>query len=258
MIRQTFTSLSSTARLSSSSTLSVDSLEISVIYYRAGYTPTDYTSQSIWDTRYTLESSTAIKCPSVALQLAGCKKVQQVLISQPDLLERYLPSSTSSELIEELKESWVGMWPLDTTSLGSEGLKLATTEPERFVLKPQREGGGNNIYALDIPAALEEMDSKDKQRGDGEKEREGYVLMELIRPPTEGVENVLVRAGTGQGMRCGTISELGVYGVALFKRSSGEMVVNKQAGHLLRTKASDSNEGGVVVGASGLDSVLLV
>jgi len=31
---------------------------------------------------------------------------------------------------------------------------MAMKNPERFVLKPQREGGGNNVYGVDIPEAL--------------------------------------------------------------------------------------------------------
>lgn len=184
------------------------------------------------------------------MQLAGAKKVQQVLASEPGLLEQYL----SKEDALEMRKTFVGMWGMD-----SEGEDLARREYDRMVLKPQREGGGNNCYKGDIPGLLDEMVVRDKERKDGGKEREGYILMELIQPP-EGVENVLVKAGTGQGVRVKTISELGVYGVCLYKRKGkgAEVLVNKQAGHLLRTKGSDSHEGGVVVGASGLDSVLLV
>jgi len=44
-----------------------------------------------WDARRLLESSGAIKCPTIITQLAGYKKVQQVL-AMPNVLERYLPS----------------------------------------------------------------------------------------------------------------------------------------------------------------------
>jgi glutathione synthase len=66
-----------------------DTREISVVYLRAGYGPGDYPSDKEWQTRKLLELSRAIKCPTIITQLAGCKKIQQVLAS-PDVLERYI------------------------------------------------------------------------------------------------------------------------------------------------------------------------
>jgi glutathione synthase len=50
--------------------------EVTLIYLRAGYSPTEYADQTAWDARLHLERSAATKCPSVLLQLAGTKKVQ--------------------------------------------------------------------------------------------------------------------------------------------------------------------------------------
>jgi glutathione synthase len=66
-----------------------DTQEISVVYLRAGYGPGDYTDKSMWEARKMLELSKAIKCPTIITQLAGCKKVQQVL-AMPGVLERYI------------------------------------------------------------------------------------------------------------------------------------------------------------------------
>jgi glutathione synthase len=38
----------------------------------------------------------------------------------------------------------------------------------------------------------------------------------------------------------------------------GSVVLNRQAGHLLRTKSADSDEGGVAAGYAVLDSPFLV
>lgn len=219
---------------------------VSLIYYRAGYGPSDYPSATEWATRLKLEQSTAIKCPSVGLQLAGAKKVQQVLATDRSLLQRFLSPAYASQA-EELQKTFMGIWPLDSSSAGQEALRLARTEPERFVMKPQREGGGNNIYRDSIPPALDAM--KDR-------EVEGYILMELIKPPA--VSNIMVRGGTGQGMQGEVISELGCYGVALFNQKTGASLVNNYAGHLLRTKGATDDEGGVAVGFSVIDSPVLV
>jgi hypothetical protein len=62
--------------------------------------------------------------------------------------------------------------------------KKAMSDPELFVLKPQREGGGNNLYGTDVLAAL--------QRG-GEILK-GYILMDRIFPPSQKAS--LVREGS--------------------------------------------------------------
>ena len=188
----------------------------------------------------------------MALQLAGAKKIQQVL-SEPGVLEDFLLSPDRPDVglgpvtqadVEKVRQTWIGLWPMDNSKLGQEAYQLALTESNRFVLKPQREGGGNNIYRSDIPAALETL--AEGQRAPGEPERkEGYILMELITPPA-GVENWLVKGGESRARRADVVSELGVYGVMLF--GDGEEAVNHGVGTLLRTKGRESDEGGVAIG----------
>ncbi|GAA5886687.1 hypothetical protein JCM6882_005857 [Rhodosporidiobolus microsporus] len=241
-------------------------IEISLVYYRTAYAPTDYTPSSSrdWDTRLLVERSLAVKCPSVAMQLAGSKKVQQVL-SDPAQLARFFPSSEpgASAAMGKLRTSFTDLYPLDDSPLGAEALRLAQTEPERFVLKPQREGGGNNIYRADIPPFLAKLAAEDEAKPAGEaKGREGYILMSLIEPP-RGREQVLVKAGERDGRRAEVVSELGVYGVVLLREGEKrgdkpDVLVNETVGHLLRTKDTTSDEGGVAVGFSVIDSPLLV
>ncbi|KAI9849773.1 MAG: hypothetical protein M1838_006239 [Thelocarpon superellum] len=81
--------------------------------------------------------------------------------------------------------------------------------------------------------------------------------MELIEPPT-GLTNTIIRNGETQSGA--VIGELGIYGVCLWehdgsvKSDDGEndgrpqILVNSQAGHLLRTKGRESEEGGVAAG----------
>ena len=186
---------------------------------------------------------------------------------------------TAASAVAELRESWMPMWALDTerspvlpTSFPdvehnpSEafGTTLARRHADKLVLKPQREGGGNNVYKGDIPAFLE---------GLSVEERSAWIAMALIVPPT-GVGSYLVRAVSGVGgagknedeeraklVRVETISELGIFGWVLFGRDEGTEVVRKERGDvgwLMRTKGVESNEGGVAAGFSVLDSVVLV
>ncbi|KAH8922935.1 glutathione synthase [Atractiella rhizophila] len=258
VIRQTFAQLAKSATFSThthrltldASTHSV-AHEISVVYYRAGYTPDDYPSHNEWHIRELIERSRAIKCPSIALQLAGAKKVQQVL-SEPGVLEELGIGSRESNL---LRESWMDMYPMDDSDLGKKALKLAHEESERFVLKPQREGGGNNIYRTKIPNFLAGLEKKDLEKAAGEaREREGYILMELIKPPAQ--KSLLIKSGLEEATVGETISELGIFGVCLFGTEA--VKVNESGGHLLRTKGKESDEGGVAVGFSVIDSPWLV
>ena len=90
---------------------------------------------------------------------------------------------------------------------------------------------------------------------DTQKERMAWIAMELIRPP-QGVGNYLTRAGSGVGgaVKSDVVSELGVFGWALFGKGEVE---EKTFGWLLRTKGSESDEGGVAAGFSVLDSLVL-
>jgi glutathione synthetase len=216
-------------------------VEVSTVYFRAGYGPDDYPTPREWEARIRLERSRAVKCPTIATQLAGAKKVQQVLAVE-EVLERFVQSP---EDVERIRGTFAAIYPLDTSPAGLEARKLAFETPEKYVLKPQREGGGNNVYRGKIPAFLKSI---------GEELWSGYILMELIEsPPAEGV---IVR--NGEVMRGGVIGELGVYGVALWREDTGELLVNKEAGWLLRTKGFESEEGGVAAGFGCVDGVCLV
>ena len=75
--------------------------------------------------------------------------------------------------------------------------------------------------------------------------------MKLIQPPV--FQNTLLRKG--EVIVTNVVSELGIYGIWL---SDGDIVhLNECGGHLLRTKTSQSNEGGVAAGFAVLDSPLL-
>lgn len=226
-------------------------MEISTVYYRSGYTPDDYPTNNQYQTRFTLERSKAIKCPSIPLQLAGGKKVQQVL-TEPGVLERFLCDESKygaqgvfpTQALAELRESWMSMWPLDME--GDIGIKQARERALGLVLKPQREGGGNNVYKEAIPAFLDSLPPR---------ERSAWIAMELISPPV-GLKNYLVRAGSGTSVETEVVSELGIFGWSLF--GQGKVIEEKEVGWLVRTKGIESNEGGVATGFSVLDSLVLV
>lgn len=218
--------------------------EVSVVYYRSGYAPTDYSMnpEKTWDARLHLETSKAIKCPSLLTQLSGSKKVQQVLTDAERVKE--ILKDASQEELDLLLSTFVRILPMDDTAAGREAKRLAFEEPQNFVLKPQREGGGNNVYKEDIPKHLKTLD---------ESEWGAYILMELIHPPTHK-SNILK---DGQIYREDIVSELGIFGTMVFNEETGEIKSNENAGFLLRSKFSSSDEGGVAAGFGCVDTVYL-
>ncbi len=243
--------------------------EVAVVYMRSGYGPEDYPDQAAWEARYQLERSAAIKCPTVLTQIAGTKKVQQVLATPgtpsspgPSVLGRFLAADRdtgAAAAIPALASTFAGIYPLDGSEAGLQARAIAL-DPERcraYVLKPQREGGGNNVYRGAIPAFL---------RSVPEAHWTSYILMELITPPP--VANAILRNGRLE--RGGVICELGVYGACVWDGGAGPgtgtgtgtaavtLLYNEQAGYLLRTKGDKSEEGGVAAGFGCMDSVALV
>ncbi|KAJ8925857.1 hypothetical protein NQ315_009709 [Exocentrus adspersus] len=243
VIRRTLTQIGDNATLNSNNELIIDDCEVAVIYFRAGYEPGHYPSKKEWDARLLMERSQAIKCPSIQYHLAGTKKVQQAL-SRSGVVEQFL---TESKKIESVKDIFTGLYGLDFDELGDQAVQMALDEPERFVLKPQREGGGNNIYGTDVREAMLKM--KDT------RERTAWILMERIQPPLS--TGYMVRpGGPNPPPICEMVSELGIFGVVI--GDSDKILVNKQVGHMLRTKVSTANEGGVAAGLGALDSPYLI
>lgn len=223
--------------------------EVSVLYFRAGYSPDDYSGKNDWDSRLHLERSAAIKCPSILTHLAGSKKVQQVLATpHSPHLARFLPDEAKAS---ELRKTFAPIYPLDKSEAGLEARRLATNSETavKYVLKPQREGGGNNVYRKAIPEFL---------KSQPESHWPAHILMEMIEPPA--LNNTIFRNGELQ--KGGVIGELGVYGVCLWKHDVGttksEILKNYEAGYLLRTKGDQSEEGGVAAGFGAVDSACLV
>uniref|UniRef100_A0A6E8V8R1 Glutathione synthetase n=1 Tax=Anopheles coluzzii TaxID=1518534 RepID=A0A6E8V8R1_ANOCL len=243
VVRRTLTQIVEQGRLGPGKELLVGDVEASVVYFRAGYEPGHYFGAGEWDARLLIERSVAIKCPSIQYHLAGTKKVQQAL-AKPDVLRRFVGDDAPK--IEAIRDIFTGLYSLDREEGGDEAVALALADPERYVLKPQREGGGNNVYGADIPAALQAMSSA---------ERSAWILMERIFPPLS--TGYMVRPnGPVPPPLVQLVSELGIFGAII--GSKDKVLYNKQIGHMLRTKLSSSNEGGVAAGSGALDSPYLI
>lgn len=232
--------------------------EVALVYFRAGYAPTDYPDgyDGIeWQARATMEQSRATKSPSLGYHLAGTKKVQQEL-ARPGTLERFFPSAEEKPIVDSLRGAFAGLYSLgdDATEEDLVVIKECLSGMEaRYVLKPQREGGGYNFYGENLAAKLREniIESEGELKL-GEKLAE-FILMERLFPPNQRA--ILLRSGKVEGTG-DSISELGCFG-AVVASESGEIVHNKYSGFLLRTKFSNVDEGGVASGFATLSSPYL-
>lgn len=236
-IRKTLAEIDAQGKTLSDGTLVVDGETVAVIYFRAGYAPNDYPSESEWKARLLMEESSAIKCPSISYHLTGTKKVQQEL-AKPNVLERFLENKDG---IAKLRACFAGLWSLDD----SNAVKNAIEQPGAFVMKPQREGGGNNIYGEEVKETLVRLQKE------GSEEEAAYILMQRIFPKV--FPTLLVRDGICYKEQA--ISELGIFSAYL--RNNEKVIISDQCGYLMRTKVSSSNEGGVAAGFAVLDSLYL-
>ena len=223
-------------------------VEVAVAYFRAGYTPADYPSSRQWDARTLIERSHAIKCPCVEHHLVGCKKVQQQL-ALPGELERFL----SAEDAARLRVVFAGLWslsgpmqpPTDAAADEHEAahhMRMALERPADYVMKPQREGGGHNLFGDELVNGLSTL---------SQEQRAAYILMQRIQP--RRAPAVLVRRGVATIGPA--VSELGVYST-LLTSATGRVLLNEAAGHLVRTKLDGVDEGGVAAGYAVLSSPL--
>ncbi|XP_058266104.1 glutathione synthetase isoform X1 [Hemibagrus wyckioides] len=242
VIRRQFEDVSRRGFLDQDKRLFVDGQEIAVVYFRNGYMPQNYKSEQSWEARLMMERSCAVKCPDISTHLAGTKKVQQEL-ARPGVLETFFPDEP--ETVARIRATFAGLYSLDMGEDGDKNMAMALAKPDQYVLKPQREGGGNNIYGDEICSVLESLKNS--------TERTAYILMDKIQP--QPMYNYLCREGEPLKLkRC--LSELGVFGA--YVRRGTEVLMNECVGHLLRTKGAEHADGGVAAGVALLDNPLLI
>jgi len=216
-----------------------------VVYYRAGYTPDDYPSNTEWEGRQIVEHSGAIKCPDIFYHVFGAKKIQQAL-AVPGNLRQFCSSDEEERL---LSSTFAGLYALGEGD-DSEAINTALGDPKGYVLKPQREGGGNNLYDEQLVHALTSMSFE---------ERRAYILMQKIMPPS--APGKLVRGGkvVHEG-EC--VCELGVFGITLRRygdlNEADSILMDTVVGHILRVKSVQTDEGGVAAGYAFLSSPMLI
>ncbi|XP_023259465.1 glutathione synthetase-like [Seriola lalandi dorsalis] len=174
--------------------------------------------------------------------LVGTKKVQQVL-ARPGVLERFFPDQP--QVVEQIRATFAGLYTLDMGPEGDQTVAMALANPDKFVLKPQREGGGNNYFGEDIVRVLQEVK--------GDERRAAYILMDRIRPRIE--QKILLKKGLPLKLTS-ICYEIGVYGA--YVRHGQEMVLSEVAGHTLRSKSAEYDDAGLTRGITTFDNPLII
>merc|ERR1719362_41266 len=221
--------------------LIVDGHEVTVAYFRSGYWPEQYNpAEECWEARELIERSEAVKCPSAPAQLAGMKKVQEVLC-KPDQLGLFL----SGRLVERLARTFAKM---SDPAMTSDDVRAALANPSDWVLKPQIEGSGRLLFDAEIPDALQSR---------SQEELAELILMERIRPPvTPSAVYSAEKDGRAVPSVRSSVGELGIFGTLVC--DGRRQLRNDACGHLLRSKAHCTNQGGVFVGNAVVDAPLLM
>ncbi|KAI7159833.1 cora-domain-containing protein [Hortaea werneckii] len=209
-------------------------IEVSVVYYRAGYDEAEYLTDLGRQTRLQLEMSKAIKCPDVLGHLAGIKGVQQAL-AEPGNVKEFLPQ----EQAKDVQAVLMSMRNLDTlaSELEARGKALDEDTVRDQVIKPNLEGGGHNFYGTEILDHLYRMPRREWCK---------FTIMQRIEPPPNVNGLLLLDEGVYQGP---VVAELGVLGGVVWRRGARgtlEVMRNEMAGFTFKTKPKGVNQLNVV------------
>ena len=214
--------------------------EVALFYFRDGYMPHHYIGEA-WRVREQIELSRSIKCPDVTLQILNMKYFQWVL-NQQSTWQRY---GFSDEDFNNCKESFC---PIYRFSDFKEDKQTMIDHIEKnggfgnWVLKPQREGGANNYFGEHIKEQIDKLSVK---------ELNAFILMERIQ------------ANTHIGIQCDwkqlhvreVIDEIGFFRFTL--SDNDKLNETGVGGTLVRSKVLGTDEGGVGMGFSVINSICL-
>lgn len=246
-----------------------DKYVVAVAYFRCAYVPEDFPSEGTWQARTALEEANAVKCPSIPYHLMTFKKMQQLMSNVPAVLT---PISFAGDRrkAEAMAQHFVPQYSLNKDEYATSTeqhqkndagevitdpeywIRDAAAHPERYVLKPQLEGGGNLIAGESMQRMLRDTTPDDPLYNEIRRE---YILMRKIHYPIS--TGIMFRQNKIHVLENNVCSELGIYGVTL-SAEAGRYLVNAAAGCLVRSKPADVEDGGVMAGVAALDSVLLI
>ncbi|KAI5631349.1 eukaryotic glutathione synthase, ATP binding domain-containing protein [Phthorimaea operculella] len=194
------------SKLNEKKQLILEGRPVSVVHFFWGFgLRHQHPTSRDWEAKLRIERSTAIKCPSIQYYLAGTKKVQQAL-AEPGVLEKFL---SDPDKIGKVRDTLVGSNSLDFDDSGERAVQMALDDPNRFVLKSEGEGGGNNVFGAELKEVLTKMKHWIHSHGENTSSNGYIVSPDASVPPLTDL-----------------VAELGIYGVMI---STGERMISNQA-----------------------------
>ena len=122
------------------------------------------------------------------------------------------------------------------------------------MIKPQKEGGGNNIFDQEAKELLLEFINNSTSFEKRESLKQ-YLIMARINPPMTKVW--MLR--DAKLFSIDALSELGLFSLVIIDSAKDSPIFENETswGYLMRTKSSHSNEGGVTSGHAVIDQPVL-
>ena len=224
--------------------LTIDGKLISMFYFRAAYAENDYPDEESWQGRELIELSTAIKVPDINTFLTTFK-IFQYELSKPQIMMHYCQNEL---IINDILRFFGGIYYLRDMDAEKqkEFLSQVKADPNKYIAKPMREGGGNNITGDKLKELIPE---------DGNEPSDFLKNSVIVEKIDAAVHESLVLRNEKINFQ-NSMSEFSIYGIILCNENN--FYINKSVSFLVRTKNKDDVEGGIMEGAGAVDLPCLI
>ena len=219
--------------------LTIDGKLISMFYFRAAYCESDFPDEESWQGRELIELSTAIKIPDINTFLTTFK-IFQYELSKPQIMMHYCNNDL---IINDLLRFFGGIYYIKDMDQEKqkELFSQIKADPNKYILKPMREGGGNNITGDKLKELIPE---------EGNEPNDLLKVSVIVDKIDAAVHESIVLRNEKINIQ-NSISEFSIYGIILTNENN--LVMNKSVSFLVRTKNKDEVEGGIMEGAGAVD-----
>ena len=219
--------------------LTINGKLISMFYFRAAYCESDFPDEESWQGRELIELSTAIKIPDINTFLTTFK-IFQYELSKPQIMMHYCNNDL---LINDVLRFFGGIYYIKDMDQEKqkELFSQIKRDPNKYILKPMREGGGNNITGDKLKELIPE---------EGNEPNDLLKVSVIVDKIDAAVHESIVLKNEKINIQ-NSISEFSIYGIILTNENS--LVMNKSVSFLVRTKNKDDTEGGIMEGAGAVD-----
>ena len=210
-----------------------------MFYFRAAYCESDFPDEESWQGRELIELSTAIKIPDINTFLTTFK-IFQYELSKPQIMMHYCNNDL---IINDLLRFFGGIYYIKDMDQEKqkELFSKIKADPNKYILKPMREGGGNNITGDKLKELIPE---------EGNEPNDLLKVSVIVDKIDAAVHESIVLRNEKINIQ-NSISEFSIYGIILTNENN--LVMNKSVSFLVRTKNKENIEGGIIEGAGAID-----